>query len=119
MGGCGGVEMGRLARNKSFFQKTLEAPRGVFWRRLGSGRGGCRSGGMGALGSGGEGRREGAKGGETRGETEGWRGRGQGEAGGGHWACGLRGLLGQCTLAGRRWEVGFSGDGGVQRRGEE
>ena len=30
-GGVGGVLSGRLARGKSFFQKTLEAARGVFW----------------------------------------------------------------------------------------
>ena len=34
-GGVGGVVSGRLARSKSFFQKTLEAARGVFWRVLG------------------------------------------------------------------------------------
>ena len=33
-------ENGGLARNKSFFQKTLEAARGAFWRGLG--RGGAR-----------------------------------------------------------------------------
>ena len=48
-GGVGGVLSERLARGKSFFQKTLEAARGVFWRGLGrvGGRGKWASGASG------------------------------------------------------------------------
>ena len=50
-GGVGGVLSGRLARGKSFFQKTLEAARGVFWRGLGR-VGGWRKAASGGLGCG-------------------------------------------------------------------
>ena len=47
--GCWRGVSGRLARNKSFFQKTLEATRGVFWR-VGGGLG--LGAGLGWLGGG-------------------------------------------------------------------
>ncbi len=111
MGGGGWVELGRLARGKSFFQKTLEARRGVFWRGLRVCRwwgwkpeiAGVTEGGAGVVGwvivrstGGVQGRQRrgvGAEGGMGQGESQDarqQRGEVQGEPDEGHWGSRIR-----------------------------